>query len=193
MSALQSLTVLPPKLGPEALCRSGAHTCGRCCWGEAVQRPTLARRIRRQTRLFARLIPADRPPSALLLLLFELVARRGVDLILAPLLLIPFLGDWLRPRLQRHMSCAFLGFDDAAETRIGCLLHPARRQGDDRRQHAAFALLRGFGCGPAAFYCLGAWRFAHASVLRQHWFLAGVQGVDWFTASAQVASYDESS
>lgn len=193
MLALQTLTVLPARLGPEMLCRSAGHTCGRCCWGDAVPRATLERRIRRQTHWFLRLIAADRAPSALRLLLFELWVRRGADLILALLLLTPILGDWLRPRLRRRMSCAFLGFDDSAEQRIGCLLHPSRWQGHDRRQRSAFALLPGLGCGQPDFFCLPAWRFAHASRLRQRAFLDAVNKSDWFSASARAANFGQAS
>jgi hypothetical protein len=186
MSALRSLTVLAPARRAATLCRSGEHTCGACCWGEALTRPALAEQLGRQTWWFRRLAAGDgssAPPSRasrLRLLLFELIVRRGWDLVWAPLLWLPLVGDCLRPWLRRRLCCAFLGYTDDAQERIGCLLHPARRRGEDRRRQAAFALLRGMGCGRADFFCLAAWEFAHASPARRRAFLARVRHADWF-------------
>lgn len=191
MSQLQSLTVLPSRPRPEALCRSANHSCGGCCWGSAVTRAALERRLRRQTGLFAQMFKENRLPSRWRLLHFELLARRGADLFLAVLLAMPLLGDWLRPRVARRLSCAFLGFTDAAHEQIGCLLHPTRWQGRDERRRAAFGLLRGCGCGRADFFCLGAWRFAHARTDRRWNFLEAMRGADWFTFSRQAPLFGE--
>jgi hypothetical protein len=188
MSALQSLIVLSTESRPDSLCRGGGHTCGACCWGEAVSRPVLAERLRRQTLWFKRLIPPGAPPSRPRLLVFELIARRGVDLLVAPLLWVPWLGEWLRLRLHRTMSCAFLAHTDANQEQIGCLLHPTHWHGVDRR-FAAFALLAGMGCGRPDFFCLAAWRFAHASPGERFEFRKKVTDADWHGYSRAAARF----
>jgi hypothetical protein len=119
---------------------------------------------------------------------YELVARRGVDLVWALLLWLPGVGDWLRPRLRGRMVCAFLGFEDAGERRVGCLLHPSRWQGREVRPAAAFALLRGFGCGSPDYYCLAAHWFARTTWERRRDFSARMAGMDWYEFSRAVAS-----
>jgi hypothetical protein len=176
MHALPRLTVLP---AAEPLCRAGGHTCAACCHGKAVGRPALELRLRRQTHLFSHLVGGRLARTRLLL--YELAARRGADLVWGLLLCLPVVGDLLRPWLKRRTVCAFLGFEDAAGTRVGCLLHPTRWGGRDVRRRAAFALRRGFGCGPADYLCLAAWRFARAPVAVRRAFLGRVRGLDWFT------------
>jgi hypothetical protein len=184
--AVQSLTVLPPAPARDPLCRAGGHTCAGCCWGEGLSRPQLAGRIRRHTRLFHRLV-GDRP-ARWRLLLHELAARRGADLFWALLLLVPGLGGWLRGRLVRRTCCAFVGFEDAEETRVGCLLHPARWEGRDERRRA-FGLLPGFGCGPAEFYCLSAYSFLRAPLAERRRFLRRAAGLDWFAFSRSARGF----
>ena len=124
------------------LCRQDEHTCGCCCWGEEVRRPALEAQLGRQTRLFRSRFYPGRPPGRLELVCYEVAARRGLDLLLAVLLWVPVLGDWLRLRLKRHLVCAFLGFEDEGQRRIGCLLHPSRWQGRDVRRQAPRSSLR---------------------------------------------------
>jgi hypothetical protein len=150
-----------------------------------VDRPTLVRRLRRQTRRFARL-GADASRGRLLL--FELAVRGPAGLAWAALLLVPLLGELLRPWLARRTVCAFLGFEDAGETRVGCLLHPTRWQGRELRG-AAFGLWRGFGCGPADFLCLPAWRFARVSPPARRRFLRSAAGLDWFAFGRAAAAF----
>ena len=115
-------------------------------------------------RLIRRLQPDivlnDRLPGTIRLVWFELLSRRGLDLILAPLLWIPFLSQWIRERLQTHIVCAFVHFEDSAHEHVGCRLHPTRWNGVDLRQTSAFRLLHGFSCGSANFLCSEAKRFA---------------------------------
>jgi hypothetical protein len=176
MHALPSLTVLPAPPG-EPLCRAGGHTCATCCHGPGLDRPLLVRRLRRQTRLFARCVGAA--PTRGRLLRFEMAARGAAGLAWAVLLLVPTVGRLLRPWLARRTVCAFLGFEDVGERRVGCLLHPARWQGREMRG-AAFGLWRGFGCGPADFLCLAGWRFARAPLPARRRFLRASAGLDWF-------------
>jgi hypothetical protein len=120
------------------------------------------------------------PPSRWQLLRHELAARRGIDLLLAALLLIPVLSDWLRPRLKSRMVCAFLGIEDAEERRLGCLLHPTRWEGTELRPASAFRLLRGFGCGSPRYLCSAAHRFAAARAEQVREFARQVAGMDWY-------------
>jgi hypothetical protein len=94
------------------------------------------------------------------LLLHELLSRRGIDLILAPLLWIPLLSAWIRKRLVPHVVCAFVRFEGADNQQVGCALHPTRWNGVDVRHDVAFRLLRGFSCGSPDFLCAEAHRFA---------------------------------
>jgi hypothetical protein len=174
--------------GPAALCRFAGHTCAACCWGERVPPPALRSRLRRQTRLFRRQFPGGRPPGRLALLLYELRARGGLDLLWAALLLVPLLGDWLRPWLKARAVCAFLGHEGDGEVRVGCLLHPARWEGRDGRG-AAFALLPGFACGRPDYFCLAAHFFAAADWRERERFARRVAGLGWYGYSLAARSF----
>lgn len=160
----------------------------RCCSGNAVTRRVLAQRVRRQTRVFARLVGDQM--SRRTLLLYEVWVRGATDVLWAMLLWLPLLGQWLRPWLQRRMSCAFLGFEDVAQTRVGCLLHP-RRRGCDVRREAAFGLLLGMGCGASDYFCLPAWRYLRATNAERARFLRETAGLDWHAYSRKTAGFGE--
>jgi hypothetical protein len=179
---MPGLTPLPLLREPEPLCRIAGHTCAACCYGDAMPGPALASRLRRHTALFSRLI-GDRPPSRLRLLLYELMVRGVSGLAWALLLLTPVLASVVRPWLRRRIACVYLGFEDADETRVGCLLHPARWNGRDVRREAAFAWWRGFGCGESGWRCAAAWIFARSDWRTRRRFLADAEGIDWFTYS----------
>jgi hypothetical protein len=174
---------------PLPLCRFGGHTCAACCWGEAVSPAALRSAVRRQTRLFRRRFPGRRLPGWGGLLLHELTARRGVDLLLGCLLLLPPLAAWLRPRLRRRLVCAFLGFERDGEERVGCLLHPSRWDGFDLRRPAAFRLLRGVSCGPPDWYCLAAHWFARATWQQRRDFADRTRALDWYAFSRAASRY----
>ncbi len=169
------------------LCRQGGHTCAACCWGEEVSRATLRAHLRRHARWFRHGFAAESRPGRYALLLYEVVARGGLDLLLALLLLVPGLGDWLRPWLRRRLVCAFVGFEDPQERRVGCLLHPTRWDGRDIRPQVAFALLPGFACGSPDYYCLAAHWFARAPWHVQQQFARQTASLDWY-AFSQAAS-----
>lgn len=168
------------------LCRLDDHTCGACCWGEAVDRESLCVRLRRQTALFRRRFASTGQPGRFGLLLHEVLARGGLDLIMGLLLLIPGVNIWLRAWLGRRLVCAFLGFEDEGQQRIGCLLHPSRWQGLEVRPQAAFALLPGFGCGSPSYFCLAAHRFARASWESHRLLLRQTAALDWYGYSLAV-------
>jgi hypothetical protein len=160
------------------LCRAGGHTCAACCHGPRIPPARLERQLARHTALFERLTRQGGPTSSRLLL-HELWARGVPGLVWGVLLLVPLLGEclawWLRPRTV----CAFLGFEDEARTRVGCLIHPARRDGRDVRRQAAFRLWRGFGCGVAHWLCQAGQRFALADWRRRRDFLRRADGLNW--------------
>jgi hypothetical protein len=168
------------------LCRFGGHTCAACCFGDRLPRPAVAARLRRQTDLFRRWFDR-RHPERRQLRLFEFAVRPWLDLIWAVLLWVPGLNCWLRPWLKRRAVCAFLGFEDADEARVGCLLHPAR-WGIDLRQQAAFAFWRGFGCGAGDYFCHPAWMFRIAPWTARQQFAQRTAGVDWFIYSSECRS-----
>ncbi len=189
MQPLRSRPVTEPSSPGLTLCRFGEHTCGACCWGERVGRPRLQAALRRQTRLFQKRFRAPRLPNRVQLLLHELASHRGADLILALLLLLPLIGDWLRARWKARMICAFLGFEDEQERRIGCMLHPSRWRGRDARPSAAFALLPGFACGSPSYYCLAAHWFAKARWQELAQFRRRTAKLGWYEYSRVAQSF----
>jgi hypothetical protein len=181
--------VTEPVRLPLPLCRFAGHTCAACCWGDAVRRRGLAASLRRQSRLFRRWFPGPRLPGRVSLLLYELAARGGLDLLLAPLLLVPGLAGRLRAWLKRRTVCAFAGFEDAEGRRVGCLLHPSRWGGKEVRPQVAFALLPGVGCGAPGWYCPSARRFADARWEERRRFARQAAGLDWYAYSRAASTY----
>ena len=176
---MHGLTPLPLLREPEPLCRAGGHTCSACCHGESVSRSSLDRQLTRQTSLFAWLIGARRG-CWVLWRLHELLAGGFTGLFWAGLLLVPGLGTFLRPWLRKRSVCSFLGYEDLARSRVGCLLHPERHGGADVRRRAAFGLWLGFGCGAPGYLCLAGHRFARAGWREVKRFLDESDGLDWF-------------
>jgi hypothetical protein len=178
---LEVPAVKPLPLLAEAapLCRAGGHTCAGCCYGAAVSRPELEQQLARQTALFDRLL-GDQLGDWLMWRRYELAARGWVGLFWAVLLLTPLLGKILRPSLRRRSVCSFLGYEDSARSRVGCLLHPSRHGAGDVRRRAAFPLWRGFGCGAADYLCPAGHRFARADWRAVKRFLDESEGLDWF-------------
>ncbi len=171
-----------------SLCRIGGRTCGGCCWAAGIPRPGLERKLARHRRLFARLSDRTRPPSPLRLLLHELRARRGLDLILAVLQWVPWLGPHLARRFADDVVCAFAAFEDEGNAQVGCLLHPTRCGGKDARQRAAFRLLKNFGCGAPDYSCEACLRYSSSDSEQQAAILQQLPADDWFDYSQSVVS-----
>jgi hypothetical protein len=123
------------------------------------------------------------------LCLYEIAARGGLDLLLAPLLFLPGVGDLLRRWVEPHIICAFLAFEDDEHERIGCRLHPTRWHGREVRPETAFGLLKGIACGEPAFFCQAAYLFRHATWQEQQRFAEAAAGMDWFTYSEAALGY----
>jgi hypothetical protein len=123
------------------------------------------------------------------LLCYELSVRGIADLFWSMLLLVPLLGDLLRPWLSRRLICAFLGYEDEKEQRVGCLLHPSRWVGNDVRQRSAFALLKGVGCGAPSWHCLAAHFFAAAPRHERQRLQQVSHGLDWYAYSLLASRY----
>jgi hypothetical protein len=180
---MASRSGLPP------LCRFAGHTCAACCWGEEVSYSALDARLRRQTGVFARRFAGRARPGRLDLLLYELDVRGAADVFWGMLLLLPLLGDLLRPILLRRLTCAFLGYEDGRRERVGCMLHPSRWAGRDARPHSAFALLRGIGCGAPDWYCLAAHFFAAAPVRERRRLERRSRTLNWYAYSRAASRY----
>ena len=104
----------------EPLCQRGRASCGACCglynlrdFSRRALRPLLARRT-------AALRSTARTPEA-----YRAVAAR----------LAEGAGQPFFPSVR---VCPFLGFLDAAETRVGCLAHPLVTGGPDLRDFGAY-------------------------------------------------------
>jgi hypothetical protein len=166
----------------DPLCRFAGRACAACCWGEGVSYPALCARLRRQTGAFARRFAGRSPPGWWDLFLHELTVRGAADVFWGVLLLVPLLGDQLRPVLARRLTCAFLGYEDERRERVGCLLHPSRWEGKDVRR-GTFALLSGIGCGHPDWYCLAAHFFAAAPPHERRRFEDQSRGLGWYAYS----------
>lgn len=171
------------------LCRFAGHTCAACCWGEKVSYPSLRARLRRQSRVFARWFAGRSRLHRWELLRYELSVRGITDLFWGMLLLFPVLGDLLRPWLSQRVVCAFLGYEDEAGQRVGCLLHPSRWDGADVRQRSAFGLLKGVGCGAPSWHCLAAHFFAAAPRHERQRLQHASHGMDWYAYSLLASRY----
>jgi hypothetical protein len=147
-----------------------------------VPRGRLWSTLRRQTRLFDRLSRRG-PPGRWALLVHEVTARRGLDLAWALLLPVPGVGDLMRVWLGRRLVCAFLGYEDAAESRVGCLLHPSRWAGREVRPQVAFALLRGVACGTPDYLCQAAVLYGRASHRARAAFGRRAARMNWYAFS----------
>jgi hypothetical protein len=180
---------MPPRLPREPLCRFAGHTCAACCWGDKVSRPSLAARLRRQSRVFKRSFADRSPLGRFALLRYELSVRGIVELFWGALLLVPLVSDLLRPWLSRRLTCAFLGYENEREQRVCCLLHPLRWSGTDVRQRSAFGWLRGVGCGEPDWQCLAAHFFAAASRPERQRLERASEGWDWYDYSLLASSY----
>jgi len=98
-----------------SLCQQGAASCGACCGlynRRDLSRPALRAELRRRTRSLA---AAPRTPDGFR----EAAAALAAE---APPPLFPSVR-----------VCSLLGFLDAAESRVGCLGHPAVTGGQDLR------------------------------------------------------------
>jgi hypothetical protein len=166
------------------ICSLGDKTCGACCWGPSVSRRDLVRRLRRHRSIFD---VSDRP-TKWRLFRHELRARRGFDLLLAVLLLVPYVQAKARRRFHAGVVCAFLAFRDKTETSVGCLLHPTRWNGEDFRR-SAFRLLPGVSCGSPEYLCPAARNFEAATPLERLRFQLAARETDWFDYSLAASTF----
>jgi hypothetical protein len=123
------------------------------------------------------------------LIRYELRVRRFADLWKGLLLDLPWIGPRLMAGMRRDTVCAFAGFADAAETQEVCLIHPARHEGTDVRQSAAFALLPGMCCGPANYLCGGARQYRDSDPADRAAFELATSGMDWAAYSRRAPAY----
>jgi hypothetical protein len=151
-----------------------------------VSREDLVHRLRRHRALFD-----GRRPGRWSLLRHELRARRGFDLVLAVLLFLPYVQGKVRLWFHARVVCSFLAFRDATEETVGCLLHPARWNGDDLRP-AAFRLLPGVSCGSPDYLCAAARNFESATPIARLRFQLAARETDWFDYSLAASTFSRS-
>ncbi len=178
-----------PILGNASLCQLEQQSCGACCWGKSLSREELTSALDRNRVLFATIQTAGTLPARWRLLWHELVSRRGRDLFWAPLLWLPVIGARLKKRLAGEMVCAFVAFDSSAQKSVGCMLHPLRHDGEDRRQKAAFRLLKNVDCGQTSYICDGCERYNQDSEDNQQQFRQFASLLDWFNYSVVVQAF----
>jgi hypothetical protein len=134
--------------------------------------------------LFEKHLRAGRLPGPIPLLLHELRALGGTDLLFGLILWLPIIGPRLRSRISSRLVCPFVAFRDPTDQQVGCLLHPSRWQGVDIRARVALRLFSGFACGASSYACAGAERFAIASDPVRRRFEADTLSLDWYSYSA---------
>lgn len=170
------------------LCRHDGRTCGACCWGSDIDRAALAKQLARNRRLFHHFNRLSRPVTNLGAFLHELRVRRGLDLLLAPLLWLPIVSSMLRRLMAKRIVCAFAAFESGDDNSVGCLLHPKRCHNVDLRQRFAFRLLHGFRCGSAEYFCDANMHFRESSREEQANVLQQLPCSDWFNYSNAIAA-----
>jgi hypothetical protein len=189
MPIVQERVSLPMASAAGSLCQMDGRSCVHCCVGHNVTRGEMEQALDRQTIRFHHQF-RDRLPSRLEMLRYELFARGLVGVMWTLVLLLPFVGQLVRPRLRRRAVCAWLGYLSSDKKEAGCLLHPSRWQGCDVRQQAAFASWRGFGCGEKEWLCLPAWRWRRGVPATREAWLRRTEGMDWFAYSQAVKLQD---
>lgn len=179
----------PTPLNVISLCRTDSQSCGACCWSPELSRGQVERSLSRHRDLAAAWSPDA--VSRWQAIRHELFARGGIDLCLAVLLRIPFLGAWVRKRFAARVVCAFAAFEDENRTRVGCLLHPSRFKGIENRPTHAFALLPGFRCGMAEYLCPSCYDFSKLSCDGQREFEEQATLLDWFDYGTAVRALEK--
>ncbi len=182
-SRMESLNILESP----SLCRTNDQTCGACCWGVNVGREELQIRLEHHRILYERF--ADRLPSRWEMLLHEIKARRGINLVWAVLFRIPIFGRRFRQKIAAKLTCAFMGFDSPDQKKVGCMLHPTRYNNVDVRNTGAFQLLPGVSCGSATYVCTACQRYNGMSTLHRDVFDSCVADTDWFEYTQTVRSF----
>jgi hypothetical protein len=139
------------------LCQPGGRSCAACCgiynYADST-RDSLVRRFRHRTALYRRLAGPDFDPEA-----FSRLIRDAED---------------PAKRYEVIYCCEFVGFLDAAETRVGCLLHPMQNDGRDLRDASFYGreLCDGHFC-PSYTYLSPAEQRALVDLL-DDWYLYGL-------------------
>jgi hypothetical protein len=177
------------KSNDASLCRVNNHTCGACCWGADVEKSQLILRLRRQRDLFRRFNSVITMPGRFRLFLHEVLATRGINLLWAIQIRLPWIGKRQKTSIAQSIVCPFMGFDDDQENSVGCMIHPTRFEGQDIRSAVAFALLPGINCGDASYLCTGCTRFNEMPANQTLVFLDAVRGQDWYEYTRTVRAF----
>jgi hypothetical protein len=149
------------------LCQRTTASCGACCGlynrGD-FSRPAVREELVRRTRALARV-----PRTA------EAFRAAGAALE----------ADGPAPMFPLVRNCPFLGFLDAAETRVGCLAHPAATGGRDLRDCGVYdaRTCEGFFCPSHAFLSEEEAALAEAATGDFHLYGLVVTDVDFLRAA----------
>jgi hypothetical protein len=174
--------------GAPSLCRRESQTCGACCWGASLDQETLAVRLRRNTRSFLK-VESFSGLTATRMLWHEIRTQRGMNLLWAVLLRLPWISRRLKRRLAPTLVCPFIGFDSADEQKVGCMLHPSRNAGLEVRGQFAFRWLPGIECGDTHYVCNACHHFDTLPAHEQNVFSAVVSDMDWFDYTNTVRAF----
>lgn len=183
------MPTFPTNSNDASLCRISSHTCGACCWGPGIERPQLVNRLRRQRKLFRHISSAKMIPGRCRWFLHEILATRGINLLWAIQMRLPWIGKRRKTSVAQSIVCPFMGFDDDQENSVGCMIHPTRFEGPDVRRTVAFALLPGISCGDAKYTCTGCTRFNEMPADQTQVFLDAVEEQDWYGYTRTVRAF----
>jgi hypothetical protein len=149
----------------------------------------LVTRLRRQRRLFRGVSAVKTIPGRFRLFLHEVLATRGINLLWAVQMRLPWIGKRRKSSIAQSIVCPFMGFDDDQENSVGCMLHPTRFEEQDVRSAVAFALLPGISCGDANYICTGCTRFNEMPADQTLVFLDAVGGQDWYEYTRTIRAF----
>ena len=172
-----------------SLCRIDKHTCGACCWGAGIERSQLVRRLRRHRDLFRQIGAGRTLPGRCRLFLHEVLATRGINVLWAVQVRLPWFGIRRKKTIAQSIVCPFMGFDDDQEESVGCMIHPTRFEGRDVRSAVAFTLLPGISCGDPNYVCTGCTRFNDMPTHQAQVFLDVVSSQDWYDYTRTIRGF----
>ncbi|MEO1980902.1 MAG: hypothetical protein ABGZ24_10330 [Fuerstiella sp.] len=145
--------------------------------------------MRRNRDLFRHLGASRTLPGRFRLFLHEVLATRGINLLWAVLVRLPWFGKRQKKSIAQSIVCPFMGFDDNQEESVGCMIHPTRFEERDVRSAVAFALLPGISCGDANYVCTGCTRFNDMPADQTQVFLDIVGSQDWYEYTRTIRAF----
>ncbi len=157
--------------------------------GAGVERSQMVLRLRRHRDLFHNIGTGRTLPGRLRLFLHEVLATRGINLLWAVQVRLPWIGKRRKKSIAQSIVCPFMGFDDDQEESVGCMIHPTRFEERDIRSAVAFTLLPGISCGDANYVCTGCTRFNDMPADQTRVFLDVVRSQDWYEYTRTIRAF----